>query len=248
MNEDINNYEENFIKDYENRDFERTMAVYRKKKVLELLNNYTTDYVLEIGCGMEPLFLVYTRYKKMCVVEAGRKLADHADKLRAGRNNIEIVHGYVEDQVSYLKRQNYDFILIEGILHEAVNPEVIMDAVYDLSGDSTKILVSTPNPQSFHLTLAYESGIVPRLGMLTERARRFQRNRVFTMEDLKQFVQEHGFKILKEGSYFIKPFSHEQMRQMLDLAIIDEKTLEGLYRMVRFMPHLGAENYVIISK
>ena len=44
--------------------------------------------------------------------------------------------------------------------------------------------------------------------------------------------------------YFIKPFTHKQMFEMLETKIIDEKVLEGLYGMTKYMPNLGSEIFI----
>lgn len=42
----------------------------------------------------------------------------------------------------------------------------------------------------------------------------------------------------------MKPFSHNQMYEMMQSAIIDEKVLDGLYRLAEYMPEYGSEIYV----
>ena len=244
----IDKYEQDFIRDYESGDFERNLTVYRKKKILQILKKYNTDRVLEVGCGMEPLFLIYDDYREMCVVEAGRRMADHALELAGNRDHITVIHGFLEEKAKCLKKKEFDFILLVGLIHEVDDADLLIEWIYEISGRDTKILVTTNNPDSFHLTLAYESGLIPGLGILTEKAKQFQRNRVFSMKEMKEFVEEHHFKILEEGGYYIKPFSHHQMKQMLELGIIDENLLDGLDKMEAYMPKLAAENYVVISK
>lgn len=51
---DIDRYEQVYLQD--NHDFERYQVRYRRKKMLELYEKLPSSHVLEIGCGMEPLF------------------------------------------------------------------------------------------------------------------------------------------------------------------------------------------------
>lgn len=248
MKVDIEKYEREFIEDYENGDFERYLTTYRKKKIVNLVKKYKADNFLEIGCGMEPFFLVFENYKNMYVVEPGRRMATHASDLTEGRTNIKIINGFVEECVEYLKSFSYDFILLVGLIHEVEDADLLLESLYSLCSSDTKILVTTGNPCSFHLTLAYEAGIISEIGSLTDRAKKYQRNRVFSMDGMKELVKKHGFMIHEEGGYYIKPFSHYQMKQMVDLHIIDEKVLDGLDNIAKYMPELCAENYVIVSK
>lgn len=47
-----------------------------------------------------------------------------------------------------------------------------------------------------------------------------------------------------KGSYFIKPFTHDQMEGMLEKGILSPTILEGLYGMSVELPDYGAEIYV----
>lgn len=49
---DINDY----TKNYNIASFEDYKVIYRRKKVLEIMQKYKPKRILEIGCGMEPLF------------------------------------------------------------------------------------------------------------------------------------------------------------------------------------------------
>ena len=42
----------------------------------------------------------------------------------------------------------------------------------------------------------------------------------------------------------MKPFSHKQMYQMLEMGIIDQTVLEGLYLMGEELPEYGSELYL----
>ncbi|MCV3413760.1 hypothetical protein L8V81_03235 [Campylobacter lari] len=53
--------------------------------------------------------------------------------------------------------------------------------------------------------------------------------------------------ILDSGSYFIKPFNHSKMSLCLENKIIDEKLLDGLYKLSDYIPEFGAEIFVNIK-
>jgi len=58
-----------------------------------------------------------------------------------------------------------------------------------------------------------------------------------------ELLTSSGFQVLESGTYFIKPFSHKQMSELIESKIIDVKVLDGLYKMTGYMPDLGSEIY-----
>lgn len=245
---DIELYGKQFEKDYNNQDFEVILTKYRKKKIVEIMANYITNNILEIGCGMEPFFLCYDAFEKMTIVEPATVLFQSVERYcRESTKNIECIHDFVENREEELKEKKFDFILLVGLIHEVEDPEKLVQAVRAICTEDTRVLITTNNPNSFHLTLAYEAGLIPKLGILTDKAKSFQRHSTFTMEQMEKLAIRHSFQILEKGSYFIKPFAHSQMKALLDQHIISEAVLDGLDKMVKYMPELGAENYCVVK-
>lgn len=245
---DMEAYGKLFYEEYMNSDFEVTLTKYRKKKMVEILNRYTTSRILEIGCGMEPFFLSYENFDKMTIVEPASILYNSAQKYcKESKLNVECINDFVENRVEELYKKKFDFILLVALIHEVEDAQKLVASVRNICHKDTKVLITTNNPKSFHLTLAYESGIIPRLGILTDKAKAFQRHRVFTMEEMKDLAKNNAFEVLEEGSYFIKPFAHSQMKALLDNHIITEDVLDGLDKMITYMPDLGAENYCVVK-
>ena len=65
---------------------------------------------------------------------------------------------------------------------------------------------------------------------------------------MKNILEDNGFEIINSGSYFVKPFTHSQMYEMMCKSIIDEKVLDGLYEMTEYMPEMGSEIYVNVRR
>lgn len=74
--------------------------------------------------------------------------------------------------------------------------------------------------------------------------KKFQQNTNFDLGKLKYIVENNGLKVIEDGSFFVKPFSHKQMNAMIQQCIIDEKVLDGLYNITKYMPQFGSEIYV----
>lgn len=97
---------------------------------------------------------------------------------------------------------------------------------------------------SMHRLLGVETGILSDVFDRSEGNIRFQQHTNYDIQKLKTMVEENGMTVVEEGSYFVKPFSHRQMQDMMEKQIIDESVLDGLYKLAELMPQFGSEIYV----
>ena len=247
---DISKYTQDYLKP----NFEEYQLKYRRKKILEILNQYPYSEILEIGCGTDPLFqyINSNSYKKYVIVEPSIEFFNHACKEAAFNNKIEIINEYFT-ATEQLKKRNFDFILCSSLLHEVEEPEIILRDINKICNINTVIHINVPNALSFHRVLAKAMGLIEDVYDMSERNHLFQQNRVYDLKLLEEIVINTGFSIIEKGSYFIKPFTHKQMYQMMESQIIDEKVLEGLYNLEKYFKDLwsdgvGSEIYVNIKK
>lgn len=97
---------------------------------------------------------------------------------------------------------------------------------------------------SLHRLLGVEMNIITDKFEASDNNKKFQQNTNFDLEKLMCMVENSGLKVIENGSYFVTPFSHEQMNTMMQQNIIDEKVLDGLYSITKYMPQFGSEIYV----
>lgn len=237
-----------YIEDYSNQylknNFEIIQVKYRRKKVLEQMQQYAPKTVLEIGCGMEPMFTDYKDFRNFFVVEPSKYFYQNAKTLAINLKNVTIFNDYFEFCLETFKEITFDFIIISGLLHEVEKPNSIVKFVSSICNEKTIVHANVPNANSFHRILAKEAGIIDNIFNLSESNKIFQQNNVF---DIKRFIQlfiMNNFEIIESGSYFIKPFTHAQMDELLSLKIINEQILDGLFKMIKFMPEFGSEIFV----
>lgn len=238
---DIDKYAE----DYSVNSFEEVKVFYRRKKMLEIMPHANWGRVLEIGCGLDPLFK-YVNFDSYCVVEPSKKFYDVAVK-EAKNDKIECVNDFFGID-TVLRHDTFDCIICSGLLHEVDSPEKILKGIYRYCNEDTIIHVNVPNAKSIHRLLGKAMGLIKDEHELSEKGILFQQNRVFDMNSLKKLVKQEGFEIVKEGSYFVKPFSHDQMKAILDAGFIDQKVLDGLYRLSDVIPEYGSEIYLNLKK
>ncbi len=237
---DINKY----TKDYIDHDFENIMVKYRRKKVLEILNKYQPKNILEVGCGIQSIFDFYNNYETFTVVEPSEYFCKIIKETRNYNSKITVINDFLENKIEELKNEKFDFIILSSLLHEVTDPIQMLKCIKQLCNNNTLIHINVPNAQSMHLLWAYKAGLIEKIGNLTEVAKHFQQHTTFTLKSLVQMVNSVDFSILEKGSYFIKPFNHAKMAEILKLGVIDKKLLDGLYKLTEFMPEMGAEIFV----
>lgn len=244
---DINNYTDKYVEE----PFEATMAEIRRKTVIEQCQKYKHDNILEIGCGMMPFFMDFKDYKSMIIVEPSETFANNATMLSEAENkNIKIICGFFEDQIERVKeiKKNIDYIILSSVLHELDDPQKMLKAILELCGVSTVVHINVPNANSIHRLIAMEVGLISDVHQISEQMKRMQRRRTYDLSLLEDEITNAGFKVIDKGSYFVKPFTHNQMQQCIDMGIIDQKVLDGLEKLIKYMPEYGAGIYVNIRR
>lgn len=242
---DIDRYQREYLANY---GFERHMVRYRRKAVLKSLAQYPHRCMLEVGCGAEPLFEHFDDWDDYTIVEPGGEFAERARSLLPVGRNAAVVQSLIEDAGAALAGQRFDFIVLSSLLHEVSDPATLLAAVRALSETETVVHVNVPNARSLHNRLAVKMGLITDIFAQSPLAERMQRTSTFDMARLMERVERSGFRVDSSGSYFLKPFTHGQLQQMLDDEIIDERVLDALFEMSSEYPDAGSELYVNMRK
>lgn len=246
MNRDLIDYQ----KQYANHHYERYQVSFRKRKIKEILGRYNHQSLLEVGCGLESIFLDVDTYRHITVIEPAEDFHQKAlsDKSQRPDKSITLIKSLLEDAEDELAQTKYDFILISGLLIEIPDVTKFLKVIYNVSSDDTVIHINTANAKSFHRLLAVEMGLIKSEYEKSESNIRLQQNTVYNLESLKSVVQKSGFETIEEGSFAFKPFTHEQMQRMIDQNLLTDAMLDGFYKMEKYLPELGSEIYVNIRK
>lgn len=151
-----------YTKEYDELPFEAIQVEFRRKKVLEQINKYSHDRVLEVGCGLEPLFAFWDDFSEMTIVEPSSEFVENARQLISKGNhfNIEVVQGFLEEAYKNISEKPYDLIVVSSLLHELEKPQDILNVVRQLCTDNTVVHINVPNAESLHRYLALEMGLI----------------------------------------------------------------------------------------
>lgn len=241
-NRDINSYEQA----YNNHQFEEVMVEYRRKLVISCLNKYKSDNILEVGCGNEPIFKYFDNFSSITVVEPGMQFFNNLVETGKEIKGKEIIPylGLIEEITPKLAGKKFDFIIISSLLHEMKKPEIILNAIAPLCSPETVVHINVPNKYSFHRMLAIKSKIIKSVDEHSDAQKRLQQSDFFDFQSLTHLVESCSFNVIDKGSYFIKPFTHGQMSDILKNNIINKQVLDGLFELSDLFPDNGAEIYV----
>jgi SAM-dependent methyltransferase len=240
---DLNDYQ----CQYGDYPFENILLKYRKKKIIEKLNEYKPKRILEIGCGNDPLFLHYNKFDEFCIVEPSTKFFENAVKVAGTHDNkdrIVIRNKFLENDLDFLKDKNFDFVILAGLLHEVESPRIMLESVHRIINEDSILHINVPNAHSLHRIIALHAGLIGNVCDLSDFNKRFQQNTVFHLDQIKLLLEQNGFEVLGNGTIFVKPFTHSQMQKLIDLKILDDVIIEGLYNATKSFPDLGCEIYI----
>jgi 2-polyprenyl-3-methyl-5-hydroxy-6-metoxy-1,4-benzoquinol methylase len=157
---------------------------------------------------------------------------------------VELINEYLEKAAEKLEKQTFDFVIISCLLHEIENVTLFLEKIHSLVNKDTIVHIDVPNAYSFHRVLAYEMEFIESIFDLSSNNMKLQQQVVYDLQSLKHLMENNGFEIVDSGSYFIKPFTHNQMADMINSKIINEDVLLGLDKMIKYFPEMGSEIYV----
>lgn len=232
--------------EYQSASFEPIQAAFRKRLIISQLQRYNARRILEVGCGMAPLFESDLEFERMTIVEPGAGFSANARAMSSDDARITVVESTLEDAVStaLLEGKTFDFIVAAALIHELPEPSSFLMALRAICSPQTTIHLSVPNARSLHRLLAMEMGLIQDIHELSDRQRKLQQHHTFDMEQLRQLCLQTGFMILDEGSHFIKPFTHNQMQALRNEGFLTDRMLCGMMGLERHLPGLGSEIYV----
>jgi SAM-dependent methyltransferase len=241
----INAHTEDYIDELlKDSSFEAVLSNARKKQVLRSMDLYQHNSILEIGCGLNPLFTDINDYEEYTIVEPSKKFTEFARALEKNGRKITIINGFLEEIFDELKNSRFDFIFLSGVLHHVSLPAKFLSIIYKLCNTNSVVHINVPNAYSFHRLLALEMGYIKTIFDKSETNARMQTNWIFDKDSLIRLVQDNEFDVLDFGTYFIKLFTNEQVEKIIAENILRKEAIKGLENMIKYIPDMGCEMFV----
>lgn len=242
---DISSYETAYASDY---DFEAVQVRYRREAVLALLQKRRPDYVIEIGCGLEPLLPHYARaggrVGRWVVVEPGASFAKAARAVMDQYPALEVIQRPFDTDVAQDLVQRYgpaSLVICSGVLHEVRDQLGLLRAMRQAMGPESLLHVNVPNAWSLHRRLAKAMGLIAEVTEFSQRNLLLQQNRVYSLAALQADLNTAGLNVVESGGILLKPFTHAQMSRIL--PEIGEQVLGGFAKLGEEFPELASEIY-----
>lgn len=222
--------------------FEPIQAAMRRRLVLRRIERHRPLRVLEVGCGNASL-LTDLPDVAVTVVEPSPIFADRARAQAAGRADVEVVQAYLEEFASAPARpgNDFDMIVASSVLHEVCAPQALLAAVRRLCGPRTVVHVNVPNARSLHRLLALGMGLIGDPAAISDTQRTMQQSTTYDADALEAEMARAGFTVSERGTLFVKPFTHAQMQRLVDENFMTPAMLDGLDKLVEWLPDLGSE-------
>jgi SAM-dependent methyltransferase len=242
MSVDFGDYRKHYIQQYDADDFEVVLVAARRKQVMNSLKRYPHKRILEVGCGLEPLFPLVDNFSSYTVVDPVESFIENARKVASGDKRMQFHVGCLED-VSCELFGDLDFIVVSSLLHEVEDPIALLRSISNCCTKNTTIHFNVPNMFSFHRLLAVEMGLQETTFEQSELERKFQRTSQFDKQSFLRILRDNGFNPLNFGTYFIKPFSNSQMSKLIRSKILPPELVLGLSKLTQYLPEMGVEMF-----
>lgn len=239
MKKNINEYWDKYQEIYS---FEEFSAVYRERELLNLVS-LTDKNVIEIGCGFKPIFTVANEYKNYLAIEPGIEPFKAVSELSKNFDKVKVTNSTFEQWSETNDDFKADVIVFPGVLHEVDNAAKVLNLCANHLNPEGSIYINVPNIDSLHRKLAVSMGIIKDTYEKSSRNIELQQNYNFSINSLRDLIASLDKKaeIIELKTFFLKPFTHDQMLSMFSKGIIDQSVIDGLYNVSDQVDGLGSE-------
>lgn len=170
---------------------------------------------LEVGCAdgfLAKNLIKYTTH--ITGIDGSRKLIDNAKKRKI--KNATFIYTLFEEFKPQIK---FDYIILCDILEHVIDPVALLKMSKKWLKNNGKILIISPNANSFHRQIGVLAGMLNNIHDLNATDLRVGHRRVYSSDTLKSQVKKAGIKIIKEDGFFLKPLSDSQLEKLPDDVI-----------------------------
>lgn len=239
-----NNYE---VETMETRANEFDVRV-GKIQMLKAIELSVGESVLEVGCGIGQFTpMLYDGFKRVVGIDLDPENIEIAKKTFCSPNHSFLVANAEKFSID----EKFDTILVAMILEHVDDPVAVLRNARDLLKDNGRIIIQTPNANSFNRQLAKYMGLIEDLHEVPEeQVVKYGHRRVYDLELLVKDIKLAGLKIIQQGGLVFKPFTNQQMQTIIDGKDEDwkERFLSALAKLGEWFPKECTIIYVVAVK
>ncbi len=178
------------------------------RQIGKIVNDCST--ILDIGAGNGLLALVLKQLHPKIIIDGIEPNAYAASIARQYYRNFYT--GYAQEFLDFIKRDNYDFIVLADVLEHMPDPLSFLTALREIIGEKTQIIISLPNVAFASVRIALLCGSFAYVdsGLLEHTHLRF-----FTDHTIQEMIKRAGLFITKmfylQRNYFATEINIKQL-------------------------------------
>jgi 2-polyprenyl-3-methyl-5-hydroxy-6-metoxy-1,4-benzoquinol methylase len=182
--------------------------------------------LLELGLGHGITASVFEQhFDRHVVIDASPAVIQNFLQ-RFPKSKIEIVKSYFE---SFETAERFDVIVFGFILEHVDDPIRILKHFRTFLAPGGRMFVTVPNAEVLNRRLGHLAGLLPDMQQLSDHDLLLGHKRYYTVQSLRQDVENAGYAITRMEGIYLKPLTTSQMISLnLDNKIIEALCLAAI--------------------
>jgi 2-polyprenyl-3-methyl-5-hydroxy-6-metoxy-1,4-benzoquinol methylase len=239
--------------DYSLGAIDKHFDTYRKSSTYDdLLRGYTfktfapflehkNPDVLEFGCSDGQMTERIAQHANLIDVVDGSARFIEVAKAR-NISNASFHHSLFDE---FIPAKKYDGVFATFILtHIPDIPSFFSVVKRSLKTDGL-LFVAVPNSRVLSRQLALHMGLLQDLFFLSENDIDHGHCRCYDRVRLNRDLESNGFDVIAQGGIILKPLADFQMDKLIELEVLKEAQMEGLYKLGLEYPDLSGAIYCV---
>ncbi len=165
----------------------------------------------------------------------------------AGHANVTFHLGLFEEFASTAPGGAYDCIFAVYVLEHVEDPPSLLRQLRRLLAPGGNLLAVVPNARALSRQLARHMGLIGELTDLTAHDRSHGHRRVYDRVSWNRDLESGGWQITAQGGLMLKILADFQLDKLMELGILEQPHLDGLYRLGLEYPDLCGSLFAVCA-
>lgn len=238
-----------YLDSYRDLPFEAIQETYRRKSLIEFLDEADFSIATEIGCGRSSLFEYWSPTQLAQTIEPLAPLLDNVNGRTLPGAQWNGFNCRAEEAAKNPLIAKADITILSGILHEVENPQELLSSIREITKPGGLVVVIVTNKLSLHRILGVHRGILESLDSKTQTELKMQqRHGAYSHDELSLELTEAKLNLIQMRSIFPKLFAHEQMSRLLESKQISMEFLDVMGGLSSELTEFGSELFAIARR
>jgi len=189
---------------------------------------------------------LYPLLKRLDVVEGCKEFIGRG--LAKGYPNVYFFNSLFEDFELPEDTKPYDCVFALYVMEHVLDVDKFLDMISRVISKDGLLFIVVPNSRSLSRQLAKHMELIDDLKTLTENDLNHGHRRVYDRVELNRDLERNGFEVISQGGIMLKILADFQMSKMIELGILGDAQLEGLYKLGLEYPDLCGSLFSICKQ